>query len=327
MAEGVITGGAFKSTVQGLVGEMLPFVKGNADATQMLSNLAHEAGGPVTTSLQQLAEWTGVKGKAAADQFAQGMNKASLAMGGMSQAAQNLSAVVSNDLNTAMAQAINNTTRIAPLTQAYISDLNRYGSNAWQTKAAQAALNTAEQEGARLAREAGNAAATAGGQMSTAARYAHALAQAIADIPSQKTVDIQIVSSEGLHAIAAAGSVPGHASGTDYALPGVALVGERGPELVMMHGGESVLNATETAQALNRIPAAIFAAAGSGRGGGSAGGASGPGGSELHADIHSHVYLDGKEIWTGMQTQTLQYGIRNGSAQTGTWAPGTGRGR
>ena len=67
MAEGVVTGGQFKSTVQGLVGEMIPFVAGNRTATEMLANLAHEAGGPVTTSVKQLANWTGVKGKAAAD--------------------------------------------------------------------------------------------------------------------------------------------------------------------------------------------------------------------------------------------------------------------
>ncbi len=37
-----------------------------------------------------------------------------------------------------------------------------------------------------------------------------------------------------------------YADGTDYAQPGVALVGENGPELVLMHGGESVLTAQET---------------------------------------------------------------------------------
>ena len=83
MAEGVVTGGQFKSTVQGLVGEMIPFVAGNRTATEMLANLAHEAGGPVTTSVKQLADWTGVKGKAAADQFSKGMNDASQAMGNM----------------------------------------------------------------------------------------------------------------------------------------------------------------------------------------------------------------------------------------------------
>ena len=38
-----------------------------------------------------------------------------------------------------------------------------------------------------------------------------------------------------------------YASGTDYASAGLALVGEYGPELVMMRGGEKVLSAQETA--------------------------------------------------------------------------------
>ncbi len=46
----------------------------------------------------------------------------------------------------------------------------------------------------------------------------------------------------------------GYASGTENAAPGFALVGERGPELVLFGGGEQVLNARETA-ALQARPA------------------------------------------------------------------------
>ncbi len=90
----------------------------------------------------------------------------------------------------------------------------------------------------------------------------------------------------------------------------------------MMHGGESVLNATETAQALNRIPAAIFAAAGSGRAGRSAGAGGGGGGGELHA-TSVHTYLDGKEIFESVQQQTLVYGTRNSGARLGILVPGS----
>ncbi|MCM1275457.1 MAG: phage tail tape measure protein [Lachnospiraceae bacterium] len=43
-------------------------------------------------------------------------------------------------------------------------------------------------------------------------------------------------------------TIPGHsfASGTDYAPAGIALVGEKGPELVRFRGGESVVNAENT---------------------------------------------------------------------------------
>ena len=43
----------------------------------------------------------------------------------------------------------------------------------------------------------------------------------------------------------------GFASGTPSAPPGYALVGEEGPELVKLRGGERILNADETAQALD----------------------------------------------------------------------------
>ena len=42
-----------------------------------------------------------------------------------------------------------------------------------------------------------------------------------------------------------------NAIGTDYAARGLHLVGEEGPELVMMHGGEKVLTAHETVNALS----------------------------------------------------------------------------
>ena len=53
---------------------------------------------------------------------------------------------------------------------------------------------------------------------------------------------------------ASAGVVAGRAAGTDYAAAGLTLVGEEGPELVMMHGGEKVLTAHETVNALSGGP-------------------------------------------------------------------------
>ena len=46
-------------------------------------------------------------------------------------------------------------------------------------------------------------------------------------------------------------SITGHAEGTDNAAPGIAVVGEEGPELVVLHGGEKIFNAQETADILN----------------------------------------------------------------------------
>jgi len=44
-----------------------------------------------------------------------------------------------------------------------------------------------------------------------------------------------------------------YASGTESAAPGLALVGEHGPELVMMQGGEKVLTAEETKEYLREV--------------------------------------------------------------------------
>lgn len=56
----------------------------------------------------------------------------------------------------------------------------------------------------------------------------------------------------------------GYASGTDNASPGVALVGENGPELVYFHGGERVLTAGETAARAQPLSALTAPASGPG---------------------------------------------------------------
>ena len=293
----------------------------------MLSNLANEAGGPVTASLKQLEEWAGVKGKAAAKQFADGMNNASQAMGNMSKVAQNLSAVVSSDLDAALAQSITTTSGVSQAVSKYAQDLSNahtpasvLHSDLQKISQAMETENRMTAAASKGLNKAGNAAARAGGQMSTAARYADALAAAINSIPNTKTVDIQVVSSQGLHAITAAGAA-GHASGTPNAAPGLAIVGEQGPELMMMHGGEAIFNATETARMLSGIPSAIFGATGGNRASsGGGGGAGGAGGGAV--EVHSHVYLDGKQIYESVQQENLRYGTRNAGARTGLMTPG-----
>jgi hypothetical protein len=87
----------------------------------------------------------------------------------------------------------------------------------------------------------------------------------------------------------------GHAAGAAYVPPGWAAVGEAGPELIKFAGGESV---TPNWQAGPR-----------GGGGGSP------------AVIHTHVYIDGHEVFTAVQDQTYEYNRRNGLTTTGSLAP------
>ena len=94
---------------------------------------------------------------------------------------------------------------------------------------------------------------------------ASAQAQAIADavnaaLSTIADVDVNINYHENGKPDDLGATVEGeNAIGTDYAARGLHLVGEEGPELVMMHGGEKVLTAHETVNALS--------GAGSGEGG------------------------------------------------------------
>lgn len=75
------------------------------------------------------------------------------------------------------------------------------------------------------------------------------------------------------------GALPGYATGTNSAAAGWAMVGEEGPELMRMRGGERVYNNRETRGML---------------------GAGGEGGGPVH--MTSNVYLDGELIRSQMET-------------------------
>ena len=89
----------------------------------------------------------------------------------------------------------------------------------------------------------------------------------------------------------------------------------------MMHGGEAIFNATETARMLSGIPSAIFGATGGHRASsGGGGGAGGAGGGAV--EVHSHVYLDGEQIYESVQQEGLKYNTRNSGGRTGKYVPG-----
>ena len=57
-------------------------------------------------------------------------------------------------------------------------------------------------------------------------------------------------------ASASASGLPGYATGTMDADPGFAIVGEKGPEIMYMHGGEHIINAAQTASIMNNVSSA-----------------------------------------------------------------------
>jgi hypothetical protein len=129
-----------------------------------------------------------------------------------------------------------------------------------------------------------------------AAAAVRQLASAIDSLHS-KTISVTTVTS----------TVKGHAAGTMSAEPGLALVGERGPELMVMGGGERIYPAGQTASML-----AAMAGAGSAGSGGHMG--------EIH--VHSHAYLDGKEVFNSVRTESYKFQTRNAGARTGLMIPG-----
>ena len=90
----------------------------------------------------------------------------------------------------------------------------------------------------------------ASGEASAIADAVNAALSTIADVDVDITYHYKTDGSPP--ADASGGTVGAHdAIGTDYAAAGLTLVGEEGPEIVMMNGGEKVLTANETVNALS----------------------------------------------------------------------------
>ena len=55
---------------------------------------------------------------------------------------------------------------------------------------------------------------------------------------------------------------------------------------------------------------------------GTGGSVSGGGGAPPEVTVHSHVFLDGQQIFESVKTETARYAVRNGNPQQGRLAPG-----
>lgn len=97
---------------------------------------------------------------------------------------------------------------------------------------------------------------------------------------------ITVGATNGRGGMPGAGNTPGYASGTPWAPPGMAWVGENGPELMQMRGGERVIPSRQSAQM---------------------------GGGESDQNLTVQFVLDGKVI----QQSLLRVKRRNGGTQLG----------
>lgn len=112
-----------------------------------------------------------------------------------------------------------------------------------------------------------------------------------------KTVNINVVTNYS--STGSPGAIPHHASGTRWAPPGVAWVGENGPELMYLSGGQRIIPNHEISSHLG------------GAGGGSA------------AVPEVHVYIDGRELFGSVKVRTQQYNVTNGNRTRGGRVRGT----
>ena len=134
--------------------------------------------------------------------------------------------------------------------------------------------------------QSGQAASAATSTVSAFVAAAGAMEGEIKSVFAQLSAAATIKASFSLPSIGLGGlfkGLLGFAGGTPSAQPGYALVGEEGPELVKLRGGERILNADDTEQALSQTHAepvaALKASAGSGN--------------NYHVDIHNQYDISG----------------------------------
>jgi hypothetical protein len=133
--------------------------------------------------------------------------------------------------------------------------------------------------------------------LQNAANMASAYSSALGRIPRNvnTTVTTNFV-NVGTPGTGPGGILPtptGHAAGTSYAPPGYSWIGEKGPELMHMRGGEQILSNSASKEAASAAGAA-------------------PGG-----NVTVQVFLDGEELRASTARATWDDNFRNGNRLTG----------
>ena len=293
-AEGAIGSKQFQQGILGMLSELTPLASKSKTAQAELLALAQQAGLGIHTfpQLQDAIKRTGASGK----DLAKIVQEATVKMGNMAAVAQQLGTALHNDIINSMdaakvsasglskdtlayVQALRSGNTAAaqggPLYNAVAADLKFLGYNGSQARHVIAMLTGQTDAASRSA--------------STFARNLEAVRNFLAQLHSKTIqVNVNIAQHGGIHlpGMPTGVGITTYASGTDGASRGPAIVGEKGPELVFMRGGEHVVPAEHTehlmklAGHLGKVNA--YAA---GTGGGGSGG--GPGGGGTHGKTKS----------------------------------------
>jgi len=299
-AYGAVSQKSYTESIAYTVQQLLPYARYSQTATEELSALAQEAGGPATSNYKTLAEWTD-KNTTSTSNFNKIMQQETGQLSDVSQAATEFASTLQSDLIQAMVSAGLKFSTVNSLINHYASLISQGDAATSAGRAARGAL-IKDLEGIGMnAKQAAAMVKLMGGE--------------IAGLHS-KTVTLTVngqITSSGAAALSASGGNPAivrhvaggtYATGAEYAAAGLALVGDAGPELVRFPAaGAEVLPSWQTAAAMH-------------------GGGGGEG--EIHLVNHNPVYVSGAKVASATRTQVLSYGRRNG---TSNWTLRNGRGR
>ena len=275
-AYGGVQMGQFKGAVANAVAEMLPFASHSQTATSILSALAQEAGGPATGNFQTLKQWVD-SNKVSAKEFGDIMQQLTGQMSNAGAAAKEFASTLQSSMQQEIANALLGTEHLnqtvgqfskavqanggtisaqSPAYKAMFDFLTSSGFTAAQATA-QLKLMTGQIDGTAGAASHSTgplgamrgAIGGVGNEAATAAAAVRAVALAI-DALHSKTITVDVLTEGAGLSLAGGGGrrITGNAKGTGPggAERGLSLVGEEGPELMWMRGGEHVLPAGPT---------------------------------------------------------------------------------
>jgi len=306
---GAVSQRTFTQQIAYAVQQMLPYAQYSKAVTEQLSVLAQEAGGKATSSYKTLKAWVD-KNTESSKKFMQQTTAESGVLSNATAVAQSYASTLNSEVAAALESATiasSNLTKKAedldnawtqagghisgPVVSAFqqlVGSLTKVYGN---TKTAEAIADSyARAMGATQA------------QVNTLNRdiegYIGTLHQVPAHVNTTITTDYVNIGTPGTGRGGILPTPSGHQAGAAYVGAGVALVGERGPELVHFAGGESV------------TPSWML--------GGMLGDSGGGHGTLI---VHNHVNLDGNEIFGNQQSHAYEFNRRNGLTVTGSFAP------
>jgi phage-related tail protein len=272
-AEGAVSASQFKAAGLDMASALVPLAADSKTAQAEVMGLVQQFD-PAIQTFAQLKSVIASSGSSFSG-LSGIVGNATQKMANMQSVAETLGNVLNSALLSALSAATVQASGAGAAMQKYAQDLMASGSAASSTQGAYAGVMKSLENLGLSAQQ--------------AAALIAQVTSSIDAVPSSKTSTIYVNTVYTQAGAAANPSqytrLPGHAAGTPAAAPGWAWVGEQGPELVRFRGGETVLpNSVST---------------------GYAGGAGG-------FVNHVHVHLDGREIYSAVQKQSLGTQRRTG---------------